>query len=142
MNRKHRVAIVKGQGKGTLARAKKYLNDRSLLAELKDEGATLEFHVPLTMTNSQAETALWYACNCPQVLIGWFEMVERLPPSQTLSADATDFIDAMSSLNPTIGQYVRECMERNDSTQSIRNSVAAFEALAAEARGWCIGRFG
>lgn len=59
-----------------------------------------------------------------------------------LSVDGADFVEAMSTLNPTIGQYTRECMEWDDSKGSIRAQAAAFETAATTARGWAIGRFG
>lgn len=62
--------------------------------------------------------------------------------TRILSQDAEDFIDAMETLNPTIGTYVRQCMERDDSKEGIRTMAAAFETVAKASRGWFIGRFG
>lgn len=55
--------------------------------------------------------------------------------------DKADFIDVMTTLNPTLGQYVRECIAKHGG-DDLRSFAAAFETAAATARGWCIGRFG
>ena len=59
---------------------------------------------------------------------------------RAFTQDEIDFINTMSHLNPTIGQYVRECLEKGSS--DLRHFAAAFETAANTARGWCIGRFG
>lgn len=72
-----RVAIVKGMGSGTNRRAARWLRDRSLLAALKDDGQTFEFHIPPGWTEKHVEDKLWIAFGFPQVLGGWVEFVER-----------------------------------------------------------------
>jgi hypothetical protein len=55
------------------------------------------------------------------------------------TTDQRDFIEAMAGLNPTMGQYARECSENGTHPKDI---ATGFAAAAEKARSWCIGRFG
>lgn len=50
-----------------------------------------------------------------------------------------DFLELMMALNPTIGAYAKECIERGAHPKAV---AAGLETAAATARGWCTGRFG
>jgi hypothetical protein len=69
MNTFNRVAHVSGFGAGACRKARQYLADRSYLSDIVN--GTLEFHVPNSMSDQQAEDTLWYAFRTPQVLNGW-----------------------------------------------------------------------